>query len=164
MRLHNYLNERNINIDKLEKIKKVFSDVPSSNPSSVSNYIVNALNLFNIKKEKGNCTYISGPMTNLPDDNWPVFIYAEKYINGKSVNPAKPHGSILKKPKSSFKWVDYMTEDIYDMVKCDKIVLLPGYSKSTGATVEIEIGKKLLGIKPKELKKMLNSIKIKHML
>jgi len=163
MRLHNYIIERTINTQKLEKIKEVFSDVPSSNSTlSISKYIVNALKSFGIKSEGGNCTYISGPMTNLPDDNWPVFINAGKYLNGKLVNPANPHGGILKKDKSKFDWYDYMTEDIYDLVKCNKIVLMPGYSKSTGAQVEIFIGEKLLGIKPKEFKKVIGEKKYKQ--
>lgn len=153
MRLQNYINERTINTEKLEKIKEVFFNVPSSNSiKSVSNYIVNTLKAFNIKSEGGNYTYISGPMTNLPDDNWPVFIYAGKYLSGKLINPANPHGSILKKDKSSFDWYDYMTEDIYDLVKCNKIVLMPGYSRSTGAQIEIFIGEKLLGIKAKKFR------------
>ena len=159
MRLEQYLNEKIINTDKLEKIKSVFSKIPSSTPESISDYIVNALTVFGIKGEKGGYTYISGPMTNLPDDNWPTFIYAEKYIGGKVVNPAKPHGTILKKAKENFTWYDYMIEDVYQLVKCKKIVLLPGYSKSTGAITEMLIGKKLLGISPKELKKMIGAKK-----
>ena len=157
MRFTQYINERVINIDKLDKIKKVFEKIPSNTPESISDYIVNALNVFGIKGEKGGYTYISGPMTGLPDDNWPTFIYAEKYIGGKVVNPAKPHGKILKKAKTDFNWYDYMIEDVYDLVKCKKIILLPGYSKSTGVKIEMLIGEKLLGISPKELKKVIGS-------
>jgi len=152
MRFEQYIeliSESNIDNIKLNKIVKVFSNIPkTSSPKAISNYIVNSLNVFGVKNEGGNSTYISGPMSNLPDDNWPTFIYAEKYLKGTVVNPAKPHGNILKKHKSNFQWIDYMTEDIYEMMKCNKCVLLPGYSRSVGAKVEIEICKKLLNIKP----------------
>ncbi len=156
MRFNNYINERIIDEIKLKKIKKAFENLPSSTPESVSKYIVNILKVSGVKIENKGYTYLSGPMTNLPDDNWPVFIYARKYLKGKVINPANPHGSIVKKDKSKFEWTDYMIEDVYDLVKCDKIVLLPGYSKSTGAQTEIFIGKKLLGIKPKEFKNVIS--------
>ena len=156
-----WINERTINILKVNKIKKVFEKVPGNTPESIATYVVNALNAFGIKTESGKATYISGPMTNLPDFNWPVFIYAEKYIDGKVFNPANPHGTIIKKPKTSFNWGDYMTEDIYDLVKCNSIVILPGYSKSTGAKTEISIGEKILNVKSKELKKKIGNEKYK---
>ena len=160
MRLTHYIKEEEvINTEKVEKLKKVFSKVPKSTPDSISDYIVKAMNIFGLKAESGGYTYLSGPMTGLPDDNWPVFIYAEKYIDGKVVNPAKPHGAILKKAKTDFDWYDYMIEDVYNLVKCKKIVLMPGYSKSTGAITEMLIGKKLLGIKPKEFKKIVTGDK-----
>ena len=163
MKLYNYINERIINTTKLNKIIEVFSNVPSSNtPEAIADYIVKSLKAVGIKSEHGNYTYLSGPMTNLPDDNWPVFIHAGKYLSGKVINPANPHGGILNKDKSTFDWFDYMTEDIYDLVKCNKIILLPGYSKSTGARTEIHIGKKLLGIKPKLFKDVVGEKKYKQ--
>ena len=156
MKFQEWLTEKTINTEKLSKIIKVFERIPSGTSDSISDYITSTLIAFGIKSENKGYTYLSGPMTNLPDDNWPVFIYAEKYINGKVINPAKPHGKILKKAKSDFDWIDYMVEDVYELVKCDKMVLLPGYSKSMGAKIEILIGKKLMNIKPKEFKKIIS--------
>jgi hypothetical protein len=147
MRLENYINE--VNTDKLNKIQSVFQKIPNDSPESIANYVVNTFKILGIKPNKKGCTYLSGPMTNLPDDNWPTFINAGKYLKGKVINPADPHGKLIKKSKKDFKWMDYMTEDLYGMLECDKIVLLPGYSRSTGAIVEVVVGKKLLGIKPK---------------
>ena len=147
MKFSKWLNEEEIDYGKVEKIKQVFSKIPGNTPDSIAKYITNAMKSVGLKPKSEGMTYIAGPMTNLPDDNWATFIYAEKYIGGKIFNPAKPHGSIIKKQKSDFKWEDYMIEDMYNILKCNRVVVLPGYSKSTGANVETLIAKNLLRAK-----------------
>ena len=155
MKFKKYLKEFTINTNRLNKLVKIFGSIPSDSPESIAKYVVDAIKESGIKIPKGNATYLSGPMTNLPNENWPAFIYAEKYLKGKIINPAKPHGKIVKKPVKSFSWNDYMTEDIYGMIEGNKIVVLPGYTKSTGAIVEVLIGEKLLNTKPKTLKSVI---------
>lgn len=147
MKLLNYLNESNI-----EKIIDTFSNLPSGSPESIAKYILNAFHVTGIKAEGGSMTYLSGPMTNLPDDNWPTFMMAEKQIGGNVFNPAKPHGYIIKKPKGTFTWSDFMIEDVYNLLKCNTVVVLPGWSKSTGAITEVKIGEVLLNTQPETLK------------
>jgi len=148
-------------IDKIEakEIRKILDNLPSTSPDGIAKYIVNAFEKANIEPIPENATYISGPMTNLPDDNWPAFIHAEKYLSGKVYSPAHPHGTLLKIPKETFKWHDYMTEDMYGLLKSNKMVLMPGYSGSSGAKSEIAIAKKLMGIEGKELKKVIGEKK-----
>jgi hypothetical protein len=148
MKFSKWLNEKEtIDYSKVEKIKQVFSKIPGNTPESVAKYITNTMKAVGLKPKSEGMTYIAGPMTNLPDDNWATFIYAEKYIGGKIFNPAKPHGSIIKKQKSDFKWEDYMIEDMYNILKCNRVVVLPGYTNSTGAKVETLIAKNLLRAK-----------------
>lgn len=158
MKFRHWVNEQEeIDQQKVNKIKKVFTNIPGNTPKSIANYITNAMKVVGLKPKSEGLTYIAGPMTNLPDDNWATFIYAEKYIGGKIFNPAKPHGFIIKKQKSEFKWEDYMIEDMYNLLKCNRIVVLPGYSKSTGANVEVLIGKNLLRAKIIRLKQAIGN-------
>ena len=46
-----------------------------------------------------------------------------------------------------------MTVDIYYLLKSKKIILLPGYSNSSGAKTEIAVGEKCLKMKPVQIKK-----------
>ena len=152
MRLNKYINE-----DNTEGLIKVFSNIPSGINEIVS-YIVDALDVVNVKPESPEFSaYLSGPMTGLPDMNWPTFMYAEKYIDGKIFNPAKPHGSIIKKPKEAFTWYDFMTEDVHGLLKCKDVIVLPGWSKSTGAKIEVKIGEKFLKTSAKPIRSVIKN-------
>ena len=77
--------------------------------------------------------YIAGPMTGLPDFNYPAF-HAEAarlrgvgfHVENPAENPAPACGS----------WCAYMRLAIAQLVTCDGIVLLPGWRRSKGARVE----------------------------
>lgn len=77
--------------------------------------------------------YIAGPMTGLPDFNYPAF-HAEAarlraqgfHVENPAENPAPACGS----------WAGYMRLAIAQLVTCDAICLLPGWSTSRGASIE----------------------------
>jgi len=151
MRLNKFINEENA-----ENIIKVFSDIPNNNINEIIHYIIKAFAVLNINRESIEYSaYLSGPMTGLPDMNWPTFIYAEKYIGGSIFNPAKPHGFLIKKPKGAFTWSDFMTEDIYGLLKCKDVIVLPGWSRSSGAKVEVKIGESILKSTAKPIKSVI---------
>lgn len=84
--------------------------------------------------------YISGPMSGLPDNNKPAFHAAAKLLRNLGhmvINPAE-----IDVPDPS--WINYMREDIRQMMAADIVVLLPGWANSRGAKLErhiaIEIG------------------------
>ena len=85
--------------------------------------------------------YLSGPMTGLPDYNRPAFdaVAEELRAQGVSVfNPADigPRENIM--PRA---W--YMRRDIEGLLKSETVYVLPGWGKSKGAKLEIEIAKQL---------------------
>lgn len=84
--------------------------------------------------------YIAGPMTGLPNLNFPAF-HAEATklrANGFDVvNPAEIN------PDHSMSWHDCMRRDIAELVKCDAIRLLPGWERSSGAQLEEHIANRL---------------------
>lgn len=75
--------------------------------------------------------YLSGPMTGLPDFNYPAF-NAEaarlRALGYEVVNPAE------NPPQAS--WADYMRQDIPQLLTCDTLALLPAWHNSKGARLE----------------------------
>ena len=84
--------------------------------------------------------YISGPMTGMPDLNFPAFHAAAKMLRDlghEVVNPAELN------PDHTMPWGECMRKDIAALVTCDTIVLLPGWQQSRGATLEQHIAERL---------------------
>ena len=80
--------------------------------------------------------YIAGPMTGLPEFNYPAFnraadaLCAKGYhVENPAANPVPPCGT----------WKGYMRMAITQLVTCDTVVLLPGWSDSKGAKVEHQL-------------------------
>ncbi|MDW3712902.1 MULTISPECIES: DUF4406 domain-containing protein [unclassified Pseudomonas] len=80
--------------------------------------------------------YLAGPMTGLPELNFPAF-HAEaarlRALGFDVVNPAEIN------PEPNACWRDCMKADIRELVTCDTIALLPNWSKSRGAKLEHHI-------------------------
>ncbi len=77
--------------------------------------------------------YLAGPMTGLPELNFPTFHAEAARLRGlgyEVVNPAE----INADPTAA--WLDCMRRDIQQLVLCDGIALLPGWHDSRGANVE----------------------------
>ncbi|MDQ0068292.1 hypothetical protein J2W34_000066 [Variovorax boronicumulans] len=84
--------------------------------------------------------YIAGPMTGLPELNFPAFHAAAAEWRAKGwevVNPAE----INADPNAE--WLDCMRADIQQMVTCTAILALPGWQKSRGASLEVLIAERL---------------------
>lgn len=84
--------------------------------------------------------YIAGPMTGLPEFNYPAFMDAERRLieAGYEVeNPARP-GQV-----DGWTWRDYMKRGISQLVLCDGVALLPGSEKSWGACIERDLAMSL---------------------
>ena len=80
--------------------------------------------------------YIAGPMSGLPDLNYPAFHAkaAELRALGHHVeNPAE------NKPPHCKSWLGYMRLAVAQLVTCDAVVLLPGWEKSRGARIERQL-------------------------
>lgn len=80
--------------------------------------------------------YVAGPMTGLPDFNFPAFHAAAKALRDRGFevenpaeNEAPPCGS----------WLAYMRMAVVQVSKVDTLVLLPGWEKSKGARVEFNL-------------------------
>lgn len=82
--------------------------------------------------------YIAGPMSGLPDFNYPAFFAAEKELRAlghEPINPARSEGRDGCKT-----WVDYMRAAIRDVADADGLAMLDGWHNSRGAALEYRLG------------------------
>ncbi|MFY8322212.1 DUF4406 domain-containing protein [Pseudomonas aeruginosa] len=84
--------------------------------------------------------YLAGPMTRLPEHNFPAF-HTEaarlRSLGYQVENPAE-HGEI-----PGFKWADYLRLDLQKLLTCQAIALLPGWMDSKGARLEFTVATNL---------------------
>ncbi|HHM8958790.1 TPA: DUF4406 domain-containing protein, partial [Pseudomonas aeruginosa] len=84
--------------------------------------------------------YIAGPMTGYKDCNFPAFNAQAEALRGLGYHVENPadHGVV-----DGAEWQDYLRYDISRLSTCEAIFLLPGWSKSKGAALEVYIAKAL---------------------
>ncbi len=84
--------------------------------------------------------YVSGPMTGIPEHNYPAFHAAAAALRRAGYMVANPAEKALP---LGLPWATYLRHDIADLVKCDGVALLPGHESSKGATLEVMIANAL---------------------
>lgn len=91
--------------------------------------------------------YVAGPMTGLPEFNYPAFFEAEEALIAAGydvLNPARTEGR-----DGCESWLDFMRASLRDISHADAIATLPGWSDSKGACLEVQIAHGLqLGVRP----------------
>ena len=85
--------------------------------------------------------YLSGPMTGLPEYNYPAFAAAAQHLRDKGATVVSPHELPADCPGCAntgleHSWAEHMRVDLAALLTCDVIVLLPGWSESKGARLE----------------------------
>ena len=83
--------------------------------------------------------YLSGPMTNMLDLNFPLFHTVTSALRNAGhivINPAE----LNPDPGT---WSECMRRDIKALMDCDTVATLPGWQDSRGASLEVHIGKAL---------------------
>jgi len=84
-----------------------------------------------------NRVYLSGPMTGLPNHNFPAFHDAATELRSMGlevVNPAE-----INAIPGALPWEQCLRNDIKALCDCDAIILLPGWESSSGAHLELHI-------------------------
>lgn len=84
--------------------------------------------------------YISGPMTGLPDLNFPAFHAAASLLRAQGHEVRNP-AEVGEEPGKT--WEDYMRKDLRLLCDCDAIYMLPGYKNSRGACLELTVAERL---------------------
>lgn len=82
--------------------------------------------------------YLSGPMTGLPEFNYPAFNAAAAHLRALGVHVENPAEN-TKPPCGS--WLGYMRLAVAQLATCDHVVVLDGWEQSSGARVEVELAR-----------------------
>lgn len=85
--------------------------------------------------------YLAGPMSGLPDFNFPAFHAAAARLRAQGyvvINPAE-----LDDGDTSHSWDYYMRRDIPMLLTAQAVAVLPGWEQSRGATLEVTIARAL---------------------
>lgn len=82
--------------------------------------------------------YLSGPMTGLPDFNYPAFNQAAAELRAQGYHVENP----AENPERST-WAEYMKSAVAQLTACDMIKMLPGWEASRGAIIEHKLAQDL---------------------
>lgn len=86
--------------------------------------------------------YLAGPMSGLPDFNYPAFADAEVRGTKLGLNIRSPHKNFNE--DKTLPYATYIRADMAMLLECNAIALLPGWEKSRGAKFELHVAQ-LLG-------------------
>lgn len=81
--------------------------------------------------------YLAGPMTGLPDYNFPAFTKAAKHLRDQGINVCSPHELHDGDTTQSHQF--YMRYALKALLDCDEIALLDGWTHSVGAQLEVYV-------------------------
>ena len=86
--------------------------------------------------------YIAGPMRGLPEHNFPAFNAAAARFREQGHEVANPVeiGERLFGNSPSVPPTAYLHADILEVLRCDRIAVLPGWRGSVGARLEVALG------------------------
>ena len=85
--------------------------------------------------------YIAGPMTGLPEFNYPAFREAAQQLTDAGYDVLNPVDvDTAGVPPEALTWEWYMRRTLKMMLDADAIATLPGWRNSRGAVVEVELG------------------------
>lgn len=79
--------------------------------------------------------YISGPMTGLPEFNYPAFARAQSAWEARGALVRSPHTAFSGDQSRSYG--DCIRADVAMLVECSAIAMLPGWMASRGAKMEL---------------------------
>jgi len=85
--------------------------------------------------------YLAGPMSGIPEQNYPAFREASntlRYNHGLDV--VSPHETFPHPMQpDEERWAECLRKDVATLMHCQGIILLPGWSKSRGARLEMSL-------------------------
>lgn len=80
--------------------------------------------------------YLAGPMSGLPDFNYPAFHAAAAQLRAQGHHVENPAENPMPVCGT---WQGYMRLAVAQLATCDKVCLLPGWETSKGARVEFNL-------------------------
>ena len=89
--------------------------------------------------------YVSGPMTGLPEFNYPAFKATTARLRqaGFEVECPTEIGARAGLDPDRDSWEAFMRADLRALLDCDLVVTLPGWARSRGARLECHVAGEL---------------------
>ncbi|KQT75382.1 DUF4406 domain-containing protein [Microbacterium sp. Leaf436] len=93
--------------------------------------------------------YVAGPMTGLPELNYPAFRAAASELRAHGFDVEDPSENVNPTPDDYHGW---LRAGLAQLITCDGVALLPEWEKSGGARLEATVGATLgMRVAPLEL-------------
>jgi uncharacterized protein DUF4406 len=93
-----------------------------------------------MSRDRSHCHfYLAGPMSGLPDFNYPAFSKTAAALRARGftvINPAE-------NPRQGGSWAEYMRDSLVMVSGADAVALLPGWEASKGARLEVHCAREL---------------------
>lgn len=83
--------------------------------------------------------YLAGPMSGIKDSNYPAFAEACVKLRGMGYTIKSPHETYPNPQAAGDDYLRCLQHDVGTLSTCSGIILLPGWSKSNGAKLELKI-------------------------
>lgn len=84
--------------------------------------------------------YIAGPMTGLPNFNYPAFNACAARLRARGLQVENPAET---PPSACASWVGWMRLTLAQLLRCDAVHMLPGWQLSRGARIEHDLARGL---------------------
>ncbi|WP_433673818.1 DUF4406 domain-containing protein [Microbacterium gorillae] len=80
--------------------------------------------------------YVAGPMTGLPELNYPAFRAAAQELRERGYSVEDPSTNVNPTPGDYHGW---LRAGLQQLIRCDAVALLPGWEASGGARLEVNV-------------------------
>ena len=89
--------------------------------------------------------YIAGPMSGIPDFNYPLFNEVAAFYRAEGYHVENPAENTIDASIAEpfLQWQALMRLSIAQLITCDVVVVLPDYIASRGAALEVHIAKSI---------------------
>lgn len=84
--------------------------------------------------------YLSGPMSGLPEHNFPAFNAEAARLRGLGYDVVNP---VDINPDPGLSWHQCLRNDLAALLTCDGVALLDGWQGSAGAHLEVHVAHRL---------------------
>lgn len=88
--------------------------------------------------------YLAGPMSGIPEYNFPLFDAVTKFLRNKGLNILSPHEidhGETKETRGNLSYGVYMRAGLKLLLECDGVIVLPGWKKSKGTRAELFVAR-----------------------
>lgn len=80
--------------------------------------------------------YLCGPMSGIPEQNYPEFRRCTALLRSHGFNIVSPHET-MPNPDGGIPWEVCLKQDLNTLTRCHGVIVLDGWTRSRGARLEV---------------------------